>query len=75
MMPPRSRTWIVVEEDGGTYELQLRGRPLANGLSDRAVHRKLRSRVKPSDKLLIEEPDGYRRPGRLSDFLDHRRKV
>lgn len=71
-MSSRPRTWIVVEEDDGTFELQLRGRPLANGLSDHAVRHRLRSRVKPSDKLLIEEPDGYRRPGRLSDFLDHR---
>lgn len=74
-MRHRSTTWVVVEDKDGTFELQRRGRPLAFGLSDRAVHRQLRSRAKPADKILIEEPDGYRRPGRLSDFMDHRRKV
>lgn len=74
-MPPRPRTWIVVEGDDGMFELQLRGRPLASDLSERAVRRRLRSRVRPTDKIQIEESDGYRRPVRLSDFMDHRRKV
>lgn len=74
-MPQRPKTWIIVEDDDGTFELQCRGRPLANGLSNRTLHRRLKSLIRPIDKILREEPDGYRSPGRLSDFTDHRRKV
>jgi hypothetical protein len=71
----RATTWVVVESQDGTFELQRRGRPLAHGLSERALVQRMRRRVSDGDRIVRQEPDGYRSPARLSDFTGHRRKV
>jgi hypothetical protein len=76
MRPRRGKTtWVVIESEDGSFELLRNGRPLASGLSERALRHRMKKSMTPADRILREEPDGYRRPARLSDFTGHLRKV
>jgi hypothetical protein len=73
-MRSRARTWVVVPSDDGTFELQRNGRPLASGLSERAIQRRLQRDRNSSDRIMIEDPDGYRSTVGLSEFARDQRK-
>jgi hypothetical protein len=71
----RRCTWTVIPRDDGTYDLLRNNRPLASGLTERAVRQRIKRDARPNERIMIQESDGYLSPVGLSDLDKDRRKV
>ena len=66
----RRRSWVVVPDGAGRYDVLYDNRPVAQGIADAAARALIKRRRQTRDGVFLEEQDGYRVRVRLSDITE-----